>query len=48
MARRYYDSECYQTYIKLAYDGIDPMESNEHCQMLRRLRNGIDETSVIL
>lgn len=48
LARRYYDNERYQTYIKLAYDGVDPMESDEHCQMLRRLRDGIDETSVTL
>lgn len=48
LARRYYDNECYQTYIKLAYDGADPMESDKHCQMLRRLRDGIDETSVTL
>lgn len=48
LARRYYDNECYQTYIKLAYDGVDPMESDEHSQMLIRLRDGIDETSVTL
>lgn len=48
LARRHYDNECYQTYIKLLYNGVDPMESKEHCQMLRRLRDGIDETSVVL
>lgn len=48
LARRYYDNECYQTYIKLAYDGVDPMESDAHCQILKCLRDGIDETSVTL
>lgn len=48
LARRYYDNECYQTYIKRAYDGVDPMESDAHCQRLRRLRDGSDETSVTL
>lgn len=48
LARRYYDNACYQSYIKRAYNGVDPMESKEHCQMLKRLRDGIDETSVTL
>jgi|GEM_PF-637164 len=48
LARRYYDNTCYQAYIKRMYNGKDPMESKEHSQMLRRLKDGIDETSVVL
>jgi hypothetical protein len=48
LARRYYDNECYQDYIKRMHDGKDPMESEEHSLMLQRLKEGMDETSVVL
>lgn len=48
LARRYYDNECYQDYIKRMHNGKDPMESEEHSLMLQRLKEGMDETSVVL
>ncbi|PXV88417.1 hypothetical protein C8E03_108144 [Lachnotalea glycerini] len=48
LARRYYDNKSYQSYLKRMYNGQDPMESKEHNQMLHRLKEGTDETSVVL
>ena len=48
LACRNIDSEAYQKYIKLAGYKEDPMESEEHTELLWRLRNGTDETSVNL
>ena len=48
LARRNIDSEAYQKYIKLAGYREDPMESEEHTELLWRLRNGTDETNVNL
>lgn len=48
LACRHYDNECYQKYVNRLYHGVDPMESEEHFRMLRRLRDGMDETSVTL
>lgn len=48
LARRNIDSEAYQKYIKLAGYKEDPMESAKHTELLWRLRNGTDETSISL
>lgn len=48
LAQRHYDDKTYQTYLQLLHNGQDPMESEEHTQLLWRLRNGEDETSVVL
>ena len=48
LACRNIDSEAYQKSIKLAGYKEDPMESEEHTELLWRLRNGTDETSVNL
>lgn len=48
LARRNIDSGAYQKYMKLAGYKEDPMESEEHTELLWRLRNGTDETSINL
>lgn len=48
LACRHSDNKSYQTYLKMLYNEQDPMESDEHCQMLQRLQEGTDETSIAL
>ena len=48
LARRNYDNEAYQAYLKAFGYKEDPMEAKEHTELLWRLRNGTDETSVNL
>ncbi len=48
LARRNFDNEAYQAYLKAYGYEEDPMEAKEHTEMLWRLRNGTDETSVNL
>lgn len=48
LARRNYDNETYQSYLKAFGYTEDPMESKEHTELLWRLRNGKDETNVNL
>lgn len=48
LAARHSDNEAYQIYMKAMCGGQDPMESDEHSHMLRRHKEGTDDTSVVL
>lgn len=48
LAPRHYDDDAYQSYLKAYGYKEDPLESEEHTQMLWRLSRGTDETSVNL
>jgi len=48
LARNYQDMAAYDLYLKLRHQGNDPMEADEHCELMTRLRQGIDESNVFL
>lgn len=48
MARNYEGTPAYDMFIAEYCNNNNPMENDEHCSRMIRLRKGIDETSVFL
>lgn len=48
MARNYVGMPAYDLFLEQYCNGQDPMENEEHCELMIRLRKGIDDTSVFL
>ena len=47
LSRRFYgESDLYDRFVDDFCSGIDPMASDEHVQLMQRLRMGIDESSI--
>ena len=48
MARNYEGIPAYDLFMQEYCNNKNPMENDEHCDLMTRLRKGIDETSVFL
>lgn len=46
LAERHTDEEIYQLYLRVMNRKSDPMESDEHSETMKRLRDGRDEESI--
>lgn len=46
LSARFYDHDVYMKYVNTFYDGVDPLECDEHVAQMLRLRDGTDETSL--
>ena len=40
LAGGYWDNPAYQRYMEEYYDGLDPMDNEEHCRLLKRIARG--------